>query len=79
MLTLSIAAAVDSPVKTAGDAHHSSMTNASKAVSQIVNRQLRLGSLVGGQVESAEVRGALGLLRTRGFSKRDMDLRFEIV
>jgi|GEM_PF-5013138 len=60
MLTLSIAAAVDSPVKTAGDAHHSSMTNASKAVSQIVNRQLRLGSLVGGQVESAEVRGALG-------------------
>ena len=60
MLTLSIAAAVDSPVKTAGAAHHSSMTDASKAFSQIVNRQLRLGSLVGGQVESAEVRDALG-------------------
>ena len=35
-------------------------TSATKASAQIVNRHLSLGSLVGGQVESAEACGASG-------------------
>ena len=55
-------------------------TSATKASAQIVNRHIGLGSLVGGQVESAEACGASGASADSGGSEvmNLEDLRFEI-
>lgn len=69
MLSLSILRG-DSPVKTARGAHHLSEDECVEGIFQIVNDKLFWDSLVGGQVESAEARGASGASADSGASLR---------